>query len=1163
MQAAESDGEKMTFTASQKNAIIYRKGSVLVSAGAGSGKTRVITERLMEYIDPNMTEAEPKDIDRFLIITFTRAAAAELRARIAGAIAERLYANPGNMHLRRQMMLVRNAQIETIHSFCGSILREFAVQLSLSPAFRILEDEKKERMLASALERVLERSYERGEEDFFKLADSVGAGRDDSRLAELTIKLYNSMQSHADPSRWIAAQTEELQFSPADIGETVWGRELLSEISEEVSFWADEMGRALTEMQEEPVVRTAYEESFLVTVRDLRKLEAALKVSWDEAYTCLPVRFPTIRPVRVPDAQPFAERMKDRRQLCKDEMKKLNERVLTGRSAQLLADQRETAPEMQGLLRLCSDLDAEYWKSKQRGNYLDFSDLEHLALQLLYDENGEQTATAKQIAERFEEIMVDEYQDVSRVQDSIFRAVSRDGGNLFFVGDIKQSIYRFRLADPGIFTEKSRSFGDPMNSRGECLIHLQENFRSRKPILDAVNEVFGRCMSEQLGELNYNENEKLRPGNVCLEETKLPEVILLKRDPSVGSALEEEAEVVGQEIRDLIGEGRIQGEKGSHRICFGDIAILLRSANTDGGVFRRKLMQMGIPVASGGGSDFFSSVEISTVFAMLQLIDNPHRDIPLLTVLKSPAFGFTPDQLSLIRAVSPNTDYYSALRSSKDEMAEGFLMKLEMLRAEAPDLDPVQIIERIIEELDLWSICGAMTDGEQRMQRLQDFIEMGNAFLRTDERGLHRLIQWLDNLKKNERAPANSSGGADAVHILSIHKSKGLEFPVVFYSALGKQFNMRDTMEPVLIHPVLGLGPKRTDSVRKIEYPTLARQAIARKIGRELRSEEMRLMYVAMTRAKERLIMTACINKPEEQIEKARKLLEYEKIPALLLQNTSNPLPWILPSAVKGETLRCRVQTLEAKSCEETTADDKRSTDVDPETAELLEHRLGFCYPFATAEELPSKLTATGLEKGRVRDEDAVDIIRFRQKNFEFNPKPIESTELKAAELGTAIHLVLQHLPLDSVLTSEDIEQEIGKLVQKKYLSSGTAELVDREIILRFLESDLGLRIRKAEKKWREFRFSLLCSAKDLIPEETAEDKILLQGVVDCCFMEDDELVIVDYKSDRVSKENVQERAEHYRRQLNAYAEALTRIMGIPVKEQVLFFLEPGVAVSL
>lgn len=1153
----------MTFTEAQEKAITYRKGSVLVSAGAGSGKTRVITERIMEYIDPRLTKGEPEDINRFLIITFTRAAAGELRARIAGAIAERLYADPGNAHLRRQMVLVRNAQIETIHSFCGTILREYAAQIGISPAFRILEDERRERMLVSALERVLEQSYESGEEGFLRLADSVGAGRDDSRLAELALKLYHNMQSHADPDCWIDRQKEELHCMAEDIGETIWGRELLQNIRETVSFWAEEMERSVAEMIGNAAVCRAYESSFRETAASLRNLETALNTGWDTAFSCFPVKFPKIGSIKDSDSQKVAEKLKTRRNNCRDAMRKMAEKVFTGKSDTLIKRLRETAPEMQALLELCTRLDAEYMQSKRRNNYLDFSDLEHLALRLLTDENGKQTEAAKQVADRFEEIMVDEYQDVSRVQDSIFHAVSRDGGNLFFVGDIKQSIYRFRLADPGIFTEKSRDFGTRLNSRGDCLIHLQENFRSREEVLAAVNDVFGRCMSEQLGEINYDESEELRTGAAYPENGARPELLLLRKDRPDSSLLEDEAEMVGQVILKMIGACRIRGENGLRNLRFGDIAILLRSANTDGGVFRRKLLQMGIPVAAGAGGDFFNSVEISTVFAMLQLIDNPHRDIPLLTVLSSPAFGFTPDQLSMIRAANPDTDYYTALEKSETVMAREFLQKLSALRAEAPDLDPVRILDRVIEDLNLREIIGAMADGELRLRHLEDLIAMGESFQRTGERGLYRLVRWLDYLRNKGGIPQSSTDDADTVRIMSIHKSKGLEFPVVFYSALGKQFNMRDTTNIVLMHPTLGLGPKHTDNLKKVEYPTVARQAIANKLAREVRSEEMRLMYVAMTRAKERLIMTACIKKPDDQIKKAEQLLEYDKIPAPLLQSAASPLPWVLPAALHGETLSYRVLTLSEFEKKVRENENLSEEKTDNEMEGFLNHRLSFHYPYRHAENLPSKLTAAALDNSRTADEDAVDISRYSMMRKDFEAEPIARKDMKATERGTAVHLVLQHIAYEKTGDMDGIKDEIRRLTQNGFLSAEAAESVNPEMIIKFFSSELGKRLLHAEQIWREFRFSLLCNAKDLIPGENSEDQILLQGAVDCCFLENGRLVLADYKTDHISEQLIPERKEHYRRQMETYAMALERIMRLPVKERILYFLYPGIAVSV
>ena len=628
----------MDFTNAQLEAICCRGSSVLVSAGAGSGKTRVLTERLMEYMDPQHSDARPEDIDRFLVITFTRAAAGELRARITDAIAARLRSDPHNAHLRRQILLCRNAQIGTIHSFCASVLREYAGLLGISPAFRILEEEKSERLRAAALDRVLDRRYETGAEDFLNLADRVGAGRDDTRLADLILKLHAAMQSHARPERWAEDQAAQFSADHADVGETPWGGELLEDAKSEVSFWRSRMEEALSDMQDESAVSRSYEKSFSETAQALRTLCARLGQGWDDAAACFPIPFPRISGIRNNPAPELASELKGTREQCKKAMEKMAE-LFSSPSSQILSDLRDTAGEMRTLLSVVLDLEDEFRRAKTRANALDFSDLEHLAIRLLTREDGSASEAAEEIAARFTEVMVDEYQDVSRVQDRIFRAVSRGGENLFFVGDLKQSIYRFRLADPEIFNEKSRLYSET-GSR-ERVIRLQENFRSTPEILNAVNAVFCRCMTERLGSLEYGPADMLIPGLPGTADRPVPELLLLPREEAENTDLEAEAFQTAREILSLVQGGTVPDGDTERPVHFGDVAILLRSANAVGGVFRRVLLSQGIPVSAGAGSDFYSSMEVSMVFSMLSVMDNPHRDIPLLSLLSSPAYGFS------------------------------------------------------------------------------------------------------------------------------------------------------------------------------------------------------------------------------------------------------------------------------------------------------------------------------------------------------------------------------------------------------------------------------------------------------------------------------------------------------------------------------------------
>ena len=1174
-------------TPSQAAAIGLRNCSLLISAGAGSGKTKVLTERLIDYLQPKDPKAVPENIDRFLIITFTKAAAGELKSRIGTAIAEELEKDPANTHLRRQSMLCRNAEIGTIHSFCARILREHAAQAGISPAFRSLEEERGEMMRVSALERVLERHYEKrmDDPDFLALADSIGAGRNDSRLAEMILKLHRDMQSQERPRQWAEKQKEILLREKADVAETVWGSVILHFAGEKVRYWAQEMENAAAEIcAMEPAPRS-YAESFPVTAAALRRLESSLQRSWDEAQACFPIPFPGLTAVRNNPDPELTERVKALRQRCKKDIEELQKQFYAP-SGQLLKELRKTAPAMGRLLDLALELDEEFRVVKRRGEYLDYSDLEHYAVQLLTDSEGNRTETAAAIAQRYREIMVDEYQDVSRVQDAIFRAVSQDGKNLFFVGDVKQAIYRFRLADPAIFTEKYDAYTpypSEDTSSSAYRVCLQENFRSRREILNAANAVFSCCMSRDLGGIEYDEAASLRYGSKAYTgNVPNPELLLIKTKDEAGEKIknptEWEAEVAGRKILSLM-EAKIPvTDDGAQRpLRYSDIAILLRSANQTGPIWCRVLRSLGIPVTEGQGGEFFQSTEIVMVRSMLRLIDNPHQDIPLLALLRSPAFCFTPDELTAVRMADLGSDLYDALQiyANTDEKAARFLSLLKKNRHIAPDLRPAELITQVIGDLDLYVLSSAFSDGAQRRHRLTDLIAMAERFTEGGSFGLHRFLSWLDQNEKRGLEPVAGGEGGNAVQILTIHRSKGLEYPVVFYSSLGKRFNLTDGSGRVLLHPTLGLGPKVLDEERKVEYPTIAHHAIRQQLKRDTLSEEMRLSYVAVTRARERLFLTGTLDNPEKKIEEAGKVLQ-DPMPADLLLQASTPLDWMLYAALadRGETLDWKIVYPEAvtekqkvKTTEEVGIESEDSIDTSK-----LEQKLSFVYPYGSDVDLPSKLTATGLKELGAEDADGKELLpdpaveRFRMPEI----RPVSAGKkhtVSAARRGTAAHLVLEHLNFEKTGSEQDLAEEIRRLVEKHFLTQEEADSVNRQDLLRLFRSPLGVRMRNAEKCRREFRFSLLCNACEFYPErekKADDEKILLQGVIDCCLEEDDGIVLIDYKTDRVTKgRETAERAQYYLPQLEAYTKALIRIFAKPVKERLLVFLDNGEIVSV
>ncbi|MGI5936033.1 MAG: UvrD-helicase domain-containing protein [Oscillospiraceae bacterium] len=1205
-------------TPNQELVVKSRGSALLVSAAAGSGKTRVLVERLMSYITD---EENPRDIDTFLIITYTRAAAAELRSRILEELDKRLAADPGNKRLRRQSALCYGAQIGTIHSFCTRVIRENCHLLGIAPDFKVMEEDRSEEIKALVLEKLLEDAYEDIDRDegFRLLVDTVGAGRDDSHLSEIILSLYKSMQSHAYPRDWAQKQIESMDLShAADAGDTIWGKHLLGRAVSTADYWIRELDRLLGVIysnEENAPLAKAYGESIAETADAVRGLCLSLREGkWDAAARHFPVPFPKLKSLRNFENEELKEYVKARRDACKKDMEKLEE-LFSDSSSQLIGDMEKTRPAMEALLRLALDFDAAYSREKWRLGLLDFSDLEHLAVRLLVDrEKGAPTWLAVELSQKYTEIMIDEYQDVNAVQELIFKAVSNGGRNLFMVGDVKQSIYRFRLADPGIFIDKYLRYSDietapegdspeslippenPETGSSELLapeegrrILLQENFRSRASVLKAVNHVFRNIMSTELGELDYDDNAELKPGAQYPEGDCPVELNILALPEAEGEEesphkTEIEAEYVARKIRELVDTGTMVYEKGVTRpLDYGDIVILLRSPNSSGQTFRRALAARGIPVLAEQGGDFFASLEISVMISLLAVIDNPHQDVPLISVLRSPLFGFTPDELALIRTCDRTGDFYTALKAASQDnpKCRAFLEKLQELREVAPDMSVDALIWHVYTQLDIIALTCAIKDGETGRENLMLLLEYARKFEENGYRGLFRFVAWLRRLaEKGEEPRVGAAKPGSAVRIMSIHKSKGLEFPVVFLSDTARRFNKNDLRRRVLVHPELGLGPKLTDADRGLEYPTLARKAIKYRLEIENLSEEMRILYVAMTRPKERLFITCALKDPQDLIGKLQESLG-RPISPRVLERALSPAHWLIQAALLDEEGVIKLNIVNTgREAEETGKDAAASLPAgsggdEPasETSEAahrayqeLARQLDFVYPHASVVELPSKLTATEMKGRTIPAEMAEEAARLSvdEADFSFRRPDFvkKETPLTGVERGNATHSVMQYIEFSRTGSLEEIEEEISRLAALGHLTEKEARVVDRQAVLDFFRSELGSRVLKADRVLREFRFSILCPAEDFFETEPGEE-VLLQGVVDCCIEEEGELTIIDYKTDYVNQSNINERIDLYSGQLRTYAMAMKRITGKPVRQAVIYFLQAGISAEV
>ncbi|MDE7220624.1 MAG: helicase-exonuclease AddAB subunit AddA, partial [Oscillospiraceae bacterium] len=899
-------------TGSQRAVVEDRGGRVLVSAAAGSGKTRVLVERLFRRV----LGEEHADLDDFLIITYTRAAAAELRERIAQELGCRMAENSGNRHLKRQLLLVYQADIKTIDAFCTSLLREnvhlldLGDQGALTADFRVLDEGEAELLRQRILPRVLEEFYTNMTPGQVQLADCFGFGRDDRGLEELVLELHNKVQSHAYPDRWLEEQKNSWASLPEDGGETAFGRTLLDRLERKARHWAMLLESAMEEMRADAAVAKAYLSGFGSAAAQLNALAEAAKAGWDAAADRIPV-FPRLSAARKCEFPELKDKMKALWDKCKKETAAFCA-ILDASGKETGADLQQLAPAMKALLELCISFSAAYQKEKLRRNVSDFSDQEHYAVRLLLGEEGCPTPLAETVAARYREVMVDEYQDTNQVQNCIFDAISQNGRNLFTVGDVKQSIYRFRLADPTIFLQQYRIYPDASDAmEGEPRrILLSQNFRSRSPVLDAANFVFSNVMSREMGDVDYGEAERLHFGAAYLppREDCQTEFHLLvpaqdgeETEEKVPAALLE-ARFVAERISELLAEGYpvTDEDTGELRPCRPeDMVILMRSPGPRLRHYAKALEERGIPCAAPEDEDFFSAMEVAVACSLLEILDNPRQDVPLIAVLRSPLAGFSPDRLALIRGMHPEGDFYEALSACEDADCIRFLRTLEELRSLARDMSVHRLIWRLYNQLHMLGVFGAMAGGARRRENLIALYEHARNFENAGYKGLFAFVTHLRRLLESGEQPAAASGSPESgVQIMSIHKSKGLEFPIVILADLGKRFNQADLLTPVLVHPQLGLGPLYIDLDRHIRYPTIAREAVSGLISRESRSEEMRVLYVGMTRAKEKLIMTASMRSASRRLKELAALSAWP-VPPETVDGAKSMAEWILLPLLK------------------------------------------------------------------------------------------------------------------------------------------------------------------------------------------------------------------------------------------------------------------------
>ena len=1156
-------------TPQQAQAVNDRGGRLLVSAAAGSGKTKVLVDRLMRFLtDPD----DPANLDEFLIITYTKAAASELRGKIAAKLTERIAREPENRHLQKQMQRLYLTQISTVHGFCSAILREYAYRIDLAPDFRVADESECRELRETVLKDLLDRAYEnQSSEDHFRdFVDTQGVGRNDSIVPEIIQKVFDSARCHLDPEGWLDGCLTGMELEQtADASESIWGRYLMDDLFR----WLDRQiavlktcTRQLEELEgmEKPAL------NFRETVEQLDYLRSSN--TWDEVCARKDIRFGTLSFPRKNNPDPeLTERVKAIRNACKEGIAK-RVRYFANDSAKVMEDLRQSSAAAAGLIALVRQFDADYRRLKRGRRVLDFGDLEHCTLDLLLGKNRTSpTAAAREIGGRYREIMVDEYQDSNGVQDAIFSVLTQERQNCFLVGDVKQSIYQFRLADPGIFLKKYREYGNPEESQpgqGRKVL-LSHNFRSGGEVVEGINDVFRACMSPEVGGLVYGEAEALREG---IPHAPLPdpavELYVLETQEETGP---EEAAFAASRIRQMLDSGTlIRDGDNLRRVQPEDIVILLRSPGSAGPDYRRALEAEGIRCTMDGGMDLMQTEEVTTLTAFLQTIANPRQDIPLLSVLASPVFGFTADDLASLRGRNKKQCIYDALCQSDAGKAEEFLKILTELRAAARMEPLTNLLEKCLLLTRMDSIYGAMPGGRAKKENLQMFFRLAADFEKTGLRSLDQFLEHLETLGSSG-VPSAGSSSAGCVTIMSIHKSKGLEFPVVFLCNLMRKFNREDLKQQVLCDKTLGLGLSVADNQNRVRYGSIAKRAIAVSMQSESLSEELRVLYVAMTRARDRLVMTCAMRKPENKLQDIALRLSADG-GKLLCLDADCPGDWILTAAMqrieagslhnaggRPDALHIaahpwRIDLMQSTAhCREGCAVTETAAVLPKHAEEALRAGLSFQYAHIPATLAPSKQTATG-RKGRSRDEEAMEDTSRPQTEHHTWRKPTFREAAKTGKAyGSAIHSAMQFLRYESCTDEAGVAAEVKRMVEQGYLTAEQGNMVNTASIAAFFESDIGRKLRTGTPYLREFKFSILDDGTKYAAGLEGE-YVLLQGVVDCALLEADGITIVDFKTDHVTEDTLADTVRRYRPQLETYAEALARIYEMPVKGKYLYF---------
>ncbi len=1250
----------VSWTTEQQQVIDLRNRNILVSAAAGSGKTAVLVERIVKIItDKN----HPVDIDHLLIVTFTNAAAAEMRERIGNAIEKALDEQPGDEHLLRQLTLIHNAQITTIDSFCLYVVRNHFHEIDLEPNFRIGDEGELKLLREDVLGRVLEQNYEEPSEAFSDFVEGYASGRTDAALNEMILQLYEFSRSYPWPEKWLDSFVGAYRI---ETREELDRAEWLAPLTENICFVLKDCEQllkqalAITQQDDGPDMYEKAVQSDLEKYEGLAGLTSFCELS--EALS--DIKYDRLASSRGFEGDPDKlELVKSLREQAKDVVKKLCKQYFFCSPEMMIEQLERTEPMLEEVVRLTKQFADEFAAAKRRKNLVDFHDVEHFALQILVDEETEKAKkTAEEFRDTFEEIMIDEYQDSNEVQETLLRSISREErgeNNIFMVGDVKQSIYRFRLARPELFMKKYDSYS--LEESTTQRIDLHKNFRSREEVLTCTNDIFYKIMARSLGNVEYDAEAALYPGaSYPVSADFIPEILLadsndeLLEDTELTDKKTLEAKIVAEEIKHLMKTQPVTDKAaGTLRAAhYSDIVILLRSLSGWADSLVEVLNENGIPAHTVSSTGYFSTVEVQTVLSMLRLLDNPRQDIPMAAVLRSPMAGLTDEELAVLRLEDGSVPFHEAvlelaeglyeeggqieISNSEEDQKQGrnaddktenhieinahrkllkFYKKYKQLRQLVPDTPIHELIEIILRETGYGHYVAAMPAGSRRTANLNMLLEKAAAYEKTSYKGLFHFVRYIDELQKYDVdfGEADMVGeNEDVVRIMSIHKSKGLEFPIVIVSGMGKNFNKQDTRSKMVLHPELGIGLDYMDGKLRIKSPTIAKKAIAKQIDLENLGEELRVLYVALTRAKEKLILTGTLKDAAEKLEFYRQQANLSKaadrpLSYLTREGASGYLDWILPAVLSyGDKYPVRIveaAELVLNEVENQLEQNENLTErieeieaADTQLVGQLKQRFSQRYPYQTDILRKNKYSVSELKHRAMREkfeaEQEETIPAFLEEPvtptiplFIQREESVEQeTANRGALRGTAVHRIMECYDFAS---EKSVHEQMEAMEKEEKITADMRALVREQTVADFVSSETGKRMALAQQAgalYREKPFVMGFTEEELenygfgvgsntdscenIYEKTdsdqekeeqkkvrhEEDLTLIQGIIDVFWIEKDGIVLLDYKTDRVQQ--AKELIDRYETQLKLYADALERVFAarkLKVKEILIY----------